>query len=74
MVQVLDLDKETMTCGSLYNFAMLNSPETGYLGKKIISPNWWNQSHQTYGVGMRTYEETSVQNFKHIGVVISEIM
>ena len=40
MVNVLDLEDETVTCGSLYNFAMLNSPETGHLGKTLISPHW----------------------------------
>ena len=33
-------EDETVTRGSLYNFAMLNSSETGHLGKMFISPNW----------------------------------
>ena len=40
MVNVLYPIGETMTCGSLYKFAMLNSPEISHLGKNIISPNW----------------------------------
>ena len=40
MVQVSYPEEETMTRGSLYNFAVLNSPITGHLGKMIISPNW----------------------------------
>ena len=40
MVQVSDLEDETATRGSPYNFAMLNSPEIGHLGKTLISPNW----------------------------------
>ena len=40
VVQVLDPEDETMTYGSLYNFIVLNSPETGHLGKMIINPNW----------------------------------
>ena len=43
MVKFLDLENETVKCGSPYNFAMLNNPETGHLGKMLISPNWWNQ-------------------------------
>ena len=38
MVKVSDLEGETVTCGILYKFAMLNNPETSHLG--IISPNW----------------------------------
>ena len=40
LVEFLDPKDETVTRGSLYNFAMLNSPETCHLGKTIISPNW----------------------------------
>ena len=39
VVQSSDLEYETMTYGMLYNFAVLNSPVTGYLGKMIIIPN-----------------------------------
>ena len=39
LVKFLDPEDET-TRGSSYNFAMLNSPETGHLGKKLIRPNW----------------------------------
>ena len=39
VVQVLDPEDETVTRGSPYNFTMLNSPETGHLGKFLISPN-----------------------------------
>ena len=35
-----DPQGETVTCGSLYKFAMLNSPEISHLGKTLISPNW----------------------------------
>ena len=38
--QVSDPEDETVTRGSPYNFAMLNSPQTGHCGKTIISPNW----------------------------------
>ena len=40
MVEVSNPEDETVTHGSPYNFTMLNSPETGHLGKTIISPNW----------------------------------
>ena len=40
VVEFLDPEDETVTCGSPYNFAILNSPETGHLGKTLISPNW----------------------------------
>ena len=40
MFKFSDPEDETVTCGSLYNFTMLNNPETGHLGKMIISPNW----------------------------------
>ena len=43
VVKVSDPEDETITHGSPYNSAMLNSPEKGHLGKMIISPNWWNQ-------------------------------
>ena len=38
--QVSDLDDKTVTFGSPYNFAMINSPKMGHLEKTIISPNW----------------------------------
>ena len=40
MVQVSYLEDEIVTCGIPYNFAILNIPVTGHLGKIIISPNW----------------------------------
>ena len=40
VVEVWVPDDETVTRGSPYNFAMLNNPEIGHLGKIIISPNW----------------------------------
>ena len=40
VVEFLDPEDETVTGGSLYNFAILNSLETGHLGKPLISPNW----------------------------------
>ena len=40
VVKVSDPYDETLTCGSPYNFTMLNSPETSHLGKTVISPNW----------------------------------
>jgi len=40
LVEVSDPEYETVTCGSLYNFTVLNSPITGHIGKMIISPNW----------------------------------
>ena len=43
VVKFSDAESETMTCGSLYKFSMLNSPEISHLGKTLISPNWWNQ-------------------------------
>ena len=38
-VKGLDSEYETVTCGSSYNFSILNSPVAGHLGKMIISPN-----------------------------------
>ena len=40
VVEFSNPEDETVTCGSLYNFTVLNSSEKGYLGKTIISPNW----------------------------------
>ena len=40
VVKVSDPEGETVTCGSLYKFTMLNSPKISDLGKTIISPNW----------------------------------
>ena len=40
MLEFLDLEDETVTCGIPYKFTMLNSLETCHLGKMIISPNW----------------------------------
>ena len=39
MVQVSNPEDEIVTCVHPYNFALLNSPETGHLRKLIISPN-----------------------------------
>ena len=39
MVQFSDPEYETVTCGSMYKFDMLNSLETSHLGKTIISSN-----------------------------------
>ena len=33
---------EQVTHGMPYNFAVLNSPITSHLGKRIINPKWWN--------------------------------
>ena len=38
MVLNLDLEYEPVTCGSPYNFTVMNSPVTGHLGKRIINP------------------------------------
>ena len=40
VVLVSDSDDEPVTRGSPYNFAVLNSPITGHLGKMTISFNW----------------------------------
>ena len=40
VVKVSDPEGETVTCGSMYKFAMLNSLEIHPLGKTLISPNW----------------------------------
>ena len=40
VVLISELEDETVTHGRMYNFAVLNSPETGHLGKMIINPNW----------------------------------
>ena len=39
VVNVLDLEDTPVTCGSLYNFTILNYHETSHLGKMLISPN-----------------------------------
>ena len=40
VVRILDSEDEPVTRGMPYNFDVLNSPVTGHLGKRIISPNW----------------------------------
>ena len=40
VVQISDLEDEPVTRGIPYNFAVLNSPVTSHLGKRIINPNW----------------------------------
>ena len=40
LIQILYPKDETVTCGSPYNFTILNSPEKGDLGKTLIGPNW----------------------------------
>ena len=40
MVNISDPEGETVTCGSLYKFAMLNIPEIRHLQETLISPNW----------------------------------
>ena len=66
MIRILEPEDETVTCGSPYNFIVLNSPVTGHLGKMIISPIGETNSDETYGVGIGTYEATTVQSFRHI--------
>ena len=43
VVQISDSEDEPVTRGMLYNFAVLNSPVIGHLGKMIITPKWLNQ-------------------------------
>ena len=43
VVNNLDPEGETVTHGSPYKFAMLNTPELSHRGNTIISPNWCNQ-------------------------------
>ena len=71
LVDVSDPEDETMKRGSPYNFIMLNSPKTGHLGKTINSDE--TNSDETCCVGSGTCEVTSVRNFRHRGVLISEI-
>ena len=40
VVQFSDQEDETVTRGSPYNLAILNSSVTGHLGKRILNPNW----------------------------------
>ena len=40
VVQISDSEDEPVTRGIPYNFAVLNSPVTGHLGKMIINPKW----------------------------------
>ena len=73
VVRLSDSEDEPMTRGMPYNFAVLNSPVTGHLGKMIINTNCEKKSDEIYGFGSATCEVTSVRNFRHIGSVISEI-
>ena len=40
LVGISDSEDEPVTRGMSYNFAVLNSPVTGQLGKRILNPNW----------------------------------
>ena len=40
VVRISDSEDEPVTRGMPYNFAILNSPVTGHLGKRIINPKW----------------------------------
>ena len=40
VVLISDLEDEPVTHGIPYNFAVLNSPVTGHLGKRLINPKW----------------------------------
>ena len=40
VVKFSHLEGETVTRGSPYKFAIVNSPEISHLGKTLISPNW----------------------------------
>ena len=40
VVQISDSEDEPVTRGMPYNFAVLNSPVTGHLGKRIINLKW----------------------------------
>ena len=37
VIRRLESEDEPVTCGIPYNFAVLNSPATGHLGKRIIN-------------------------------------
>ena len=39
VVKISDPEDETVTRGSLYKFALLNSPKMSHLGKTCMSPN-----------------------------------
>ena len=53
-------ENEPVTRGIPYNFAVLNSPVTGHLGKRIINLNVKTNSDETYGVGLGTCEVISM--------------
>ena len=40
VVRISEPKDETVTRGRSYNFAVLNGPVTGHLGKIIINLNW----------------------------------
>ena len=40
VVRSSDSEDETVTRGRPYNFAVMKSPVTGHLGKRIINPKW----------------------------------
>ena len=69
MVQISELEDETLTRGRPYNFNVMNSPITGHLGKRTIIPNY----DETCGVGTRICEDNLVRNFRHRGAEILEI-
>ena len=69
VVKCLDPEDETVTCGSPYNFAMLNSPEIGHIGKNahmsqlvkpiLMKPMVLEQGHMRLPQGKvsNTYEQ-----------------
>ena len=73
VVNISEPEGETVTRGSPYKFAMLNSPEISHLGKLCISPNGLNQLSYNLWNGRKIDQATIVQIFRHRGAVISEI-
>ena len=65
VVKFSDIDGETGTRGSLYKFAMLNSPEISHLGKIHISPK--TNYSLTYGVGKKIDQDITGQSFRPLG-------
>ena len=81
MVHFSDPEWERVTRGSLYKFAMLNSPQNSHLGKLSISPTWrihfcsnlWGWKEDISGYLSDKFQTVRIRNFGDTAESISDI-
>ena len=63
MIKFLDPEGETVTCGSLYKFSMMSSPQKSHLGKLNISPTWRIHFFSNLWVDKNNYQDIILRSF-----------